>query len=464
MSITFNKPINEWYYEDTSVWTLDYPIFFAYFEWVLGFFASIFDPNILVLSKEPFFTKKTLIFQRLSVIISELISLVPSVILICRSCPSYRNNSTYLSLFFTSLNASLIIVDNIHFQYNGFLMGILLLSIYLTNDYPLLSASLFTCLVFTKHYFVVLAPVWFTFLLSYCVKSSEVRLPSFIVCSLKPLLAVLSISAFAMFPIFVTGQTGQFISRLFPISRSFIHFIPASNIYTIYALGDKLLAKLHLSLCRVHYLDPDGHYIKSMKCIPPIKPIFCMVACIIVLFPVLARQWLELKKIKKPMRTVLMTSSISLLIAFQFGYHIHEKQILYALLPLGIYTVLFCENDQQFIVHYIYLNNWSNLSMMVLLETYPENIIKYVIVAVYHVTQLIIFKIDRNKYGSHNILFILGIIMVFFIEFFMQKVVFDKLQLVFVYHALSSIICTLPICYYTYYFYYRWIFGTPKSP
>ena len=47
LAITWNHPIQDWYFESTSQWTLDYPPLFAYFEWVLAQVASQIDPSIL---------------------------------------------------------------------------------------------------------------------------------------------------------------------------------------------------------------------------------------------------------------------------------------------------------------------------------------------------------------------------------------------------------------------------------
>lgn len=47
LAITHRKPWDKWYFENTSQWTLDYPPYFAYFEYVLSYPASYIDSSIV---------------------------------------------------------------------------------------------------------------------------------------------------------------------------------------------------------------------------------------------------------------------------------------------------------------------------------------------------------------------------------------------------------------------------------
>ena len=75
MAITYELPLTKWYFEKTSSWTLDYPPFFAYFEWVLAKPAAYFDRE-MVRVQNLFYNELTvLLYQRVTVVLSDLMFL-----------------------------------------------------------------------------------------------------------------------------------------------------------------------------------------------------------------------------------------------------------------------------------------------------------------------------------------------------------------------------------------------------
>lgn len=242
LAITNSLPVSEWYYENTSEWTLDYPPFFAYYERLLALFARYVDIGMLDVNNLGHDTWQTVYFQRATVIISELL-LFYALHLFIKTSPKSRKETSHAAALSIALSPGLLIIDHLHFQYNGFLYGILIISLVLARHEStmLMSAILFAALLCLKHIYLYLAPAYFVYLLRvYCLGRKSIfhiRLGN----SIKLALSVVIVFALAFGPFVYMGQLRQLLSRLFPFSRGLTHAYWAPNIWAMYSYIDRIL-------------------------------------------------------------------------------------------------------------------------------------------------------------------------------------------------------------------------------
>lgn len=141
------------------------------------------------------------------------------------------------------LSPGLLIIDHIHFQYNGFLYGILILSIVLARQPSGLLASgvVFAALLCLKHIYLYLAPAYFVYLLrAYCLGPRSIFDIRIFNC-IKLGFCIAAVAASAFGPFVHYEQIPQVLSRLFPFSRGLCHAYWAPNVWAMYSFTDRVL-------------------------------------------------------------------------------------------------------------------------------------------------------------------------------------------------------------------------------
>ncbi|XP_033169821.1 probable dolichyl pyrophosphate Glc1Man9GlcNAc2 alpha-1,3-glucosyltransferase [Drosophila mauritiana] len=336
LAITHSLPLNQWYVDATSEWTLDYPPFFAYFEWLLSQVAKYVDPRMLVVDNLNYESKATVYFQRLSVIATDLV-----YVLGVRSCLGSLGLARDTQQFFAGsmlllLNVGLLFVDHIHFQYNGLLFGILLLSIgSLIRQRFLWSAFAFAVLLNFKHIFLYMAPAFGVYLLRfYCLEQASVV--SAVGAVVKLLVVGLTPFAVSFGPFW--KQLPQVLSRLFPFKRGLTHAYWAPNFWALYNAADKVAAGV-LKVQDGGASTTSG-LVQEVRhsVLPAITPPVTFALTALFMLPILVKLFRSPKK-QSPLvflRAVVLCGCSS----FVFGWHVHEKAILMVLLPLCLLSLV----------------------------------------------------------------------------------------------------------------------------
>ncbi|RHY08710.1 hypothetical protein DYB28_015755 [Aphanomyces astaci] len=382
LAITSSLPRTQWYFDIGSEWTLDYPPFFAWFERLVGSVAFYVDPGMLNLHALGYASYRTIVFQRLSVIVSDVV-LFASIIKYCNAWPcvtttevAFNTNKRVVVVLLTFLDAGLLMVDHVHFQYNGVLLGLLILSVaYIREGEDVKGAFVYAVLLMMKHIYLYVALLYFVYLFGhYCfsVPSSpqttqaptRLRTRSLSNIDTHETLAhlvagrgrfsiarfvslgVVVVSVFAVAfgsvilpdgsapPHSVGEHLAQIASRLFPVQRGLCHAYWAPNVWALYAFADKVLAVLLKVPAPIGAMSGGLVQDAVFVVLPAVAPWVCAVLTLLAMAPVLR----DIYRFPDP--TLFMPALVyCMLCSFLFGYHVHEKAILQATLPLGLLAV-----------------------------------------------------------------------------------------------------------------------------
>ncbi|VDN52971.1 unnamed protein product [Dracunculus medinensis] len=313
MALTYQLPLRKWYYENTSEWTLDYPPFFAYFEFLISQFASFFIPSALVIQQKPFFSYELLLFQRITVIVSDF--------LYVGSLQSKKSSAGACCVLLIT-NSTLIMVDNIHFQYNGILTAFFIFSFnFALNGSFLMAAAVYCFLLNMKHIYLYYSLAYGIFCFTHYLLDFN-RFIRRCLC--------------LFFAIIIPFLLSFVIARMFPFQRGLTHAYWAPNIWAIYNLVDLILYRLLKYFHFIANIPPPNYTLGlvqefSHAILPSISASTSLIIILLLFSPCLL---LFMSKRSYNFPLLLTHSAFAFFLA---GYHVHEKAIILIIIP---YTIL----------------------------------------------------------------------------------------------------------------------------
>ncbi|XP_033364751.1 probable dolichyl pyrophosphate Glc1Man9GlcNAc2 alpha-1,3-glucosyltransferase isoform X3 [Bombus vosnesenskii] len=384
LAITHSLPLKEWYMNANSQWTLDYPPLFAWFEYFLSHIARLIDHNMLKVENLNYASSNTILFQRGTVIFLDLVYAygVKEVgKVFCTSFDEY-----VIFIVFSLCNMGLLLVDHVHFQYNGFLLGILLLAI--AN---------------------------------------------------------------------VSKINKQIISRLFPFKRGLVHAYWAANAWALYIGIDKIASLIlkqlgWLKVTRSAVMTGGLVQEQSFLVLPTPTPIVTFLLTIFTMMPAL--YYLLCKKEYMNPKQFVRCLVLCVLCSFMFGWHVHEKAILTAIIPLCVLAAT-DKNDARI---YLILSSAGHTALLPLL--YPSNLIplKILVLLVFMSAGFLVFsrKFNVNFLYFYEYIYVINLPVLTVYETIIHKLIFGE-KLPFLPLALTSLYCAIGVTYSWVVYYYMFL-------
>ena len=378
-AITNSLPISKWYFYSKNQWTLDYPPLFAYMEYILGKISKFFDEEITDIDNINYISFKCKIYMRSTVLLGDLLLFFG----LKKFCKNLSMNNYLLLLISVLLNCGLVLVDNIHFQYNSLLFGIFFFSLSYIQENNYILAAVFYCICLCmKHIFLYFGPAYFIFYLKHIV-IAKIKAKNYKKLFIKVILICISMFTvfFIVFLPFISisikeKNLKQFIQikdRLFPVQRGLLHTYWAPNFWAIYSFVDKVLFYLNQvipdnsnnkifkfikNICKNKNLNNDKKnksalgaqkdgvsQISGFDVLPDItiKMTNMIIVTLVIIYFV--KNISTTNKKENKIKNFIRYSIISNLIFFNFGYQVHEKAfIIISILTVVYYIISFDEN------------------------------------------------------------------------------------------------------------------------
>lgn len=471
LAITHNLPFEKWYLENTSEWTLDYPPFFAWFECLLSLVAKYFDPKMLDIANLNYNSKTTLLFQRSSVIVTDFVYYYAAYK--CCQLVSQTSSKRFKSDVWADErfvlcilllgNVGLLMVDHIHFQYNGFLFGILLLAIVaIFNNRCVEAAFWFAVLLNFKHIFIYMAPFFFVYLLrSHCFthrKVGRLNWRGFLPLRVLQLAGVVFLVFVVSFgPFIYKNQVGQVLSRLFPFKRGLSHAYWAPNFWALYNVFDKIatLTGIKLGLLDSSVIKPaslTGGLVQEYNhsVLPSIPPIATMILSAVSVMPSLMTLWQHPKRPQEFLRSLILCTFGF----FLFGWHVHEKAILMIIVPFSL-LVIHNRKDASLFLILSCIGHYSLFPLLYKEAELPTKLLMYLLYtsfAFYSFSLIHRGQYRRNRYClpllSHmETAYVLGVFIVQIYTGVVHHILHLDVTLPFLPLMITSVYCTVGVIY-----------------
>lgn len=251
--ITVNLPISDWYSNTTNndllYWGLDYPPLTAYHSWIMGVIAKNINSSYISLHSSHGITNdehKT--FMRATVLLSDLLLYIPSLIFAASTISKSSKTSQILCYTVPLLYPGQIIIDNGHFQYNNISLGLAALAIAsIFNNSNHIAAVFFVLALNYKQMELYHALPFFCYLLAHCfsnpLSKSEnwIRklISSFIRIAILGLIVIVSFALLWLPWLRSIDHFKQVVHRIFPVARG-IFEDKVSNVWCVVNVFYKL--------------------------------------------------------------------------------------------------------------------------------------------------------------------------------------------------------------------------------